>query len=156
MASLHRVVADSDTIVTHDACRARKQDLPDFMLVNPRATGRLVEASRQVRHRQTKKRGQCFTWGPAAEAGLKVLKVELRAPAYSHVDRSGLPSRTVPPLLVTMKVARDSRAHPSNSTRAPLLGIAEDAHSRDVPDMAPGGLREMCVNDIGAWDVKAM
>jgi hypothetical protein len=48
MASLHRVVANPDTIVTHDACRARKQALPDFMLVNPRAAGRLIEAAGQV------------------------------------------------------------------------------------------------------------
>jgi hypothetical protein len=156
MASLHRVVANPDTIVTHDACRARKQALPDFMLVNPRAAGRLIEAAGQVRHRKTKRRGQCLVSGPATEAGLKVRVVEAGTPAYSHVDRSGLPFWTVPPLSATMKVARDSPAHPSNSTRAPSSVIAEDTYSKYVPGIKSGGSRRMCVSDIGAWDVKAV
>lgn len=155
MASLHRVVADPDTIVTHDACRARKQALPDFMLVNPRAAGRLVEAAGHVQYRQTKRRGQCPVSGPAAGAGLKVRRVGVGTPAYSHVDRSGLPSWTVP-LSETMKVAPDSLAHPSDGTHAPLPAIAEAAHFSDVPGMTPGGSWDMCVNDIGAWDVKAV
>jgi len=156
MASLHRVVADPDAIVTHDACRARKQALPDFMLVNPRAAGRLIVAAGQVRHRETKWRGQCPVSGPAAKAGLEVRLVELGTPAYLHVDRSGLPSWTMPSQSVTTKLSHDSLAHPSYSTHAPSSAIAEDAHSSDEPRMTPGGSRKMCVNDIGAWDVKAV
>jgi hypothetical protein len=154
MESLYRVVEDSETIVTRDACRARRQALPDFMLVNPRAARRLIKAARQVGPRQGKGRGQCSTWGPAAEAGLKVHRVEART-AFSHVDRSGLPAwRPLPS--ETIKGSRDSLAHQPNSMHASAPTIAEDAHLRGAPDMSPGGSREMCVNDIGAWDVKAV
>ena len=152
MTSLRRVVADPGIVVTYDACSSgRRQPFPDVMLINSQVAERLVAVAGRIRQHQSERRGHNHIGESVAAAGFKVRWVKMKTPGITRVDTSGLLCRnfsrpgTTPNELGT----------PSDTSRRILSPpTPEAANLADAHDMTQGRQWMMCVNDIGAQDVK--
>ena len=159
MASLHRVAADAATIlVTHDARLGCKQDLPDFMLVNPQTAGRLVKAAAVSAQPQRLQRrwGRCSLAGFPPKSGLTVRLVDAGEGnlARARMSWSGilaLAPRPVPD--VDLKSGVNVAVVPAGGTAAASPNMTNDMHQDGAQYKAPSNAFKMCVNSIGAWDM---
>jgi hypothetical protein len=154
MAFLHLVAADAATIpVTHDACSGRKQNLPDLMLVNPQAAGRLVGAaavSAQPR-RLLRRRVQCSLAGFAPKSGLTVRLVDAGGGnlAHARISWSGLLAwapRPVPD--VDSKSGVNMAVVPAGGTTAASPSMTKDTHQDGAQCKALSNACKVCVNSM--------
>ena len=151
MASLRRVVADPEIVVTHDACSlGRRQAFPDVMLVNSQVAERMIFDAGRMWQYGLDRRGRNNIEESAAAAGLKVRLVEMKTPTITRVDASGLLCLN----FLRPGTTTNEPGTPSGKGRRVLSPpTAEAAKMADAHDLTHGGPRVMCVNNIGAWDV---